>query len=366
MAENGKISAWQAMTLVISFLMGSAILIIPSAAAVSAKQDAWLAIMAATAAGLGIILLNVSLAQKYPGQTFIQYSQSILGRVPGKAAGILTIWFSLHLGSLVTRDFGVFINTTMLPQTPLAVINAMIIVITALTIIYGLEVLARVNELIFPLLLISILAGNLLLLPLMDHRLLLPVLENGLKPVLAGSLIVIGFPFAESYIFVMLLPFIKEQKKAGKALLLGILTGGALLVLVTLSTIMVLGVGNTAASWYPVLEAARFIDLFDIIQRLDAVVIINYMGFGFIKIAVCYFAFIMGLAHWLSLKDFKPLVLPGGVLMLALSILLHENYVELVAFASKIWPPYALTVALVIPLALLLVHSVRGALKKTN
>jgi VIT1/CCC1 family predicted Fe2+/Mn2+ transporter len=72
MLEQGKISPRQLMGLVLSFTLGSAILIIPTALTASAKQDAWLAMLLATIAGLGIITVYTALALKFPEQTFFQ------------------------------------------------------------------------------------------------------------------------------------------------------------------------------------------------------------------------------------------------------------------------------------------------------
>lgn len=72
MLNHGKISPRQVMWLMVSFLLGRAILIIPAAMAASTRQDAWLSIILATLAGLGIIAVYTALAIRFPGQNFIQ------------------------------------------------------------------------------------------------------------------------------------------------------------------------------------------------------------------------------------------------------------------------------------------------------
>lgn len=52
------------------------------------------------------------------------------------------------------------------------------------------------------------------------------------------------------------------------------------------------------------------------------------IGFGFMKITVCLYAFVLGLAQWLNLKDYKPIAMPAGLLMLALSTYVYENYTD--------------------------------------
>jgi spore germination protein KB len=360
MLERGKISPLQAMGLMVGFVLGSAILIIPSAIAVSAKQDAWLSMIVATLAGLGLIAVYTSLAMKFPGQTFVQYSETILGKFIGKIAGLILIWFALHLGSLVVRDSGELFNNTFLPNTPMVVVNGITVLLVALAVRQGLEVFTRVNDMVFPLVVFILFMLTMLAIPNTDIRRFMPVLENGVKPVIAGSLSAIGFPFAETIVFSMILPYINEPQKTKRTFILGGLAGGLLLTMVILRTIGVLGQVATARLWYSAIDGVRMINLFDFIQRVESVIIINWVFFIFIKITVCFYAFVLGLAQWLNLKDYKLLVLPAGVLMMALSILLHVNYLELASFAAKTWTPYTLFIAFIIPLVIFVVDKIRG------
>lgn len=150
MLERGKISPWQAMRLMISFVLGGAILLIPPDLAVTAKQDAWLSLLFAILAGLGIFLFYINLALKFPGKTIIQYSEIILGKFLGKIAGLFLIWFALHLGSLVVLDFGEFMNTTILHDTPMIVINGVIVLLAVFAVRQGLEVFTRINDVLLP------------------------------------------------------------------------------------------------------------------------------------------------------------------------------------------------------------------------
>ena len=358
MLEKGKISPNQIMWLLTSFTLGSAILLIPSSVTIYARQDAWLAMLLATLAGLGIIMLYTNLALKFPGQNFMQYSEVILGRNLGKIAGLIVIFVAMYLGSLVVRDFGSFIKATILPQTPMVVINAVIFLLVIMSVRSGLEVFARVNNIIAPCLIILLLFLTVLALPEMDVRKILPLVENGYKPVIRGAQIPIGFPFSETVLFAMIIPYVSGPGEVKKYLLAGGLVGGLLLTLVILRTLMVLGAEATSMLWYPVLEATRMINLFDFLQRIEALIIINWIGFGYAKITICFYAFVLGLAQWLNLRDYKPLVFPSGVLMLALSLIIFDNYVEAIAFIN-VWASGILFMVILF-LILYIVAVIRG------
>jgi len=359
MVEHGKISSNQVSWMIISFLLGSSILLIPSAVASSARQDAWLSLILTIAAGQAVIYNYATLSMMFPGRTFVQYSREILGKYPGMLAGLTITWFSLHLGSLVVRNFGDLLSATVLPHTPMVVTDSIIIILVIMGTRMGVEVLARVNKLIIPFIVLLILLILVLGIPEMEFKRLLPVMESGIKPVIKGSLVVIGFPYAETVLFTMIIPFLNTPGKARKALVTGGLAGGALLFFIVIWTLLVLGPASTARFWFPVLEAVRVIDIFNIIQRIESIIIIAWIFLGFLKISVCFYSFVLGLAQLFNLKDYRPLVLPAGVLMLALSQLVYENYVEEAYFASKIWFPYAMVPGLILPLTMLAVAVIR-------
>jgi len=62
-------------------------------------------IVLATVTGIGIALLYTALGLRFPRQTLVQYSQLILGKIPGKTVELLFIWFALHLGALANIFF---------------------------------------------------------------------------------------------------------------------------------------------------------------------------------------------------------------------------------------------------------------------
>jgi len=217
--KDGKISGSQELLLMLNFLLASAFIIIPSAVVNGAKQDGWMAIILATVTGIGIAMLYTTLGLRFPRQTLVQYAQLILGKIPGKTVGLLFMWFALHLGALVLRNFGDFMVVTLMPETPRIVFHMLIMFVIALALYGGLEVLCRFNQVLTPIVVISIIFIIILTFTIKDFDLknLLPVLEDGFIPVLKTSLIPITFPFGETVLFTMILPYINKPEEAKKA-----------------------------------------------------------------------------------------------------------------------------------------------------
>ena len=84
-----KIGQFQFFVLVALYVSGGAMLIIPAIAASEAGQDAWISILLSLLAGLALIPLYAKLNAKFPGQTIVQYSDHILGKIAGKTVSVI-------------------------------------------------------------------------------------------------------------------------------------------------------------------------------------------------------------------------------------------------------------------------------------
>ena len=291
----------------LNFLLASAFIIIPSVIIAEAKQDGWMVIVLATVTGIGIALLYTALGLRFPRQTLVQYAQLILGKIPGKTVGLLFMWFALHLGALVLRNFGDFMVITLMPETPRILFHVSIMLIVALALYGGIEVLCRFNGFVTPIFVISIVLLILLTVTIKDFDLnnLLPFLENGFIPVLKSSLIPISFPFGETVLFTMILPYINKPEEAKKNHVVAMIGAGILLTLITMAVLSVYGAG--AANYlYSTYTLSRNISIAAIIERIEVIPVSVWILSGLIKIAVCLYAFVTGSAQILNLKDYRP------------------------------------------------------------
>lgn len=115
--QDEIISCRQFTLLVCSFIIGTAILLVPGQVIATSRQDAWLATLLSFFPDLLLIVLLVTLQKQYPGRSLVTICADVLG-IWGLPAAALLVWFALHLGALVLRNIGDFINTVMLFQTP--------------------------------------------------------------------------------------------------------------------------------------------------------------------------------------------------------------------------------------------------------
>lgn len=359
MLDEGKINARQAGFLMFSFLMGSAILLVPGIVTSFAQQNGWLSVLIAALLGVGFVLVHTTLGLLFPQQSIIQYSETLLGKWIGKTVGILYIWFFFHLGTLVTRNISDFVITLVLPRTPLVVVSGSLLGVIAYAIRGGIETLGRVNELMLPVR--ETVVFLVILLSLIDMKLdnLTPFMGDGIIPVLKGSIPVASFPFGEIVLFTMLLPNISNIRKVKTTYTITVILGGIVIATSVLTSILALSPSIIARTNFPLQSLISSIELADFFTNLDALGMLLWVSSVFVKAAVCYYCTAIGIAQWFRLTDYKSIVTPVGILMLIFSMTVFKNYIQEAAFASMIWPFYSIPFVILFPLLMLLVAKIR-------
>jgi spore germination protein KB len=335
-----KINSFQLFALVFLFEMGSAILV---GLAAKASQDAWIAILLGMAGGLLLFLIYHRLFTYYPDLPLTGYAQKITGKWVGRIIGLLYISYFIYLAARVLRDFGELLTSTIYTRTPQFVTTSLMMLAIMYAIYKGIEVLVRVGELLFFLVYLMAIAGGLLIVfsGLIHLDNLKPVLENGIMSVLKTALTqTINFPFGEMIVFTMILPSLNEPKKAKKICLLAIVLSGINITITSIINISTLGVDLFLRSPFPLLSVIQKIQLLNFIERLDVLFMLYLTIGGFMKIAVFYYAAVVGTVDLFKLSDPSKIIFPIGLLILFASGAIASNYSEDIKEGLEIVPIY--------------------------
>lgn len=363
MIEKGRIGVHQFTILTILFTIGSAILIAPSGLAYEAGNDAWIAAIFGLLGGLLLVMMYLSLSRRMPQQTLAASCEELMGKWLGRAVSLLYFCFFFILAALVLRNLGDFISTQVLVDTPLQFTHIFFLAIVILGIRNGLETFTRTSEIFLPWVLAFFFLMFVLLPSQMRIGNITPVLGYGLKPVVRATVPLIGTPYLELVLFLTILPFVSQTKKLGKAFLAGVSIGGSLIVLVSLSSILVLGDDLTAVQMYPSFSLARRIAIGNFMERLEVVMAGIWFITIYFKLTLCLYAAATTLGEIFRMSEVRQLYLPLGMILVVLSVVAYPDVVYFIQFASKIWVFYSMTFGFLIPLILLLLAMFR---KRTN
>ena len=353
--ERGKISGSELVYLLVSYLIGSSIIITPGR---SAQQDAWITILIGAAGGGALALIFTTLARRFPGKTIVEILDTVFGPYIGKAVAASFIWYSFHLGSLVIRNFTDFFTTVVMPETPDLVFATLLVLVSAFAVGNGLEVIARCSLVLLPLTIGLILITFLLQLDQLDFKNFLPILETPWSQLLKSVHAVSVFPFGEAVIFSMVLPFLNQPQAGRGKTLLGILLAALFIDLMALRSIGALGATRGMAT-YPSLEAVKLINVPFLNIRLEIIVVVNFLTMGFLKIALLHYSTVLGLGQIFKFHSMRPLIVPVGIWLALISLINYSSAIENFEFVELAYPIYALPFQLVIPLVTLIVALIR-------
>lgn len=362
MQKHDQISGRQFTALVFHFTIGSSILITPYGLADAAKQNAWLAALVGAMIGLCLVCLYNTLGGMHPQLNLAEYSEHILGKWLGKAAALMFFSFALLLAALVLRNLGDFITTEMMPETPIGAIHALMLLVVVMAIRSDLESLGRAAEIFFFLVTGIFILVVTLIVPHASLENMKPILGEGIKPIIRGSLSFIGTPFLELILFMMLFPYVNRPGTAKKSFLIGTALAGFWLSLATLMSVLGLSAVITQLMVYPTYYVVKKINVADFIQRVEAGLAVLWFVSIFFKLSICFYAANRILANILNLKRYRPLAVPLAMLVYLLSLIVFPNIAYFREFATKIGPFYTATFGLLLPLILLVV----GLIRKQN
>ena len=357
--EQGKIGTKQAIMLMMSTVLPTAILSVPAITIKIARQDAWLSLLIATLVGLAISLMAVSLGLRFPDKTIFVYPEKILGRVAGKIVTGLNLWMYVIFCSAIVREYGFFLATSIMPETPIIVFSILLISVAAYAVRNGLEVLSRFNQLFIPVTGMLVIA---FLLTTKDMKLtrLLPLFDTDLSSVLKGAFSPTTW-LGEIVTITVFIPYLNKPKEAYRVAVIATLLNGFFLTASTMGALLIFGPDLTGNWVYPTFNVLRVVSVSQIVIRMESIVLILWLLGGIVKIGVFYYAAVLGSAQWLGLRDYKPLVAPLGLIIAAQSYIFFGNStVDLRHSFTYAWNMNTLILFDVgIPLVLLIVALVR-------
>ncbi|MDF2963588.1 MAG: spore gernimation protein [Paenibacillus sp.] len=356
MLEKGKISAFQMGVILYPAVLGTGFLALPTLTAQYAKNDLWLTGILASFIGFIAVYMATQLHKLYPNMSVIQYSEHILGKIPGKLVGFIFFIVNLHMSGIITRQYAEFVTGSFLFKTPILLVISFMILLCAFAVRGGMEVLARCAVIFTPMFTLPMFI-LLLLIPDLDIKYIFPVLSHGMIPVLKGTLTPQAW-VAEFFLMSFFLPFLSNPEKGREwgfiSLSMVILT----LTYVSLLTLFLLG-PDTGNKVYPILIAFRYISFGNIFENMEVLLLAMWVVGNFIKIAVFFYVTALSLGQWLNLSDYRPVVFPIGIQIVALTLWDIPDFTRLAEHLKYVGPYFIPSVYTCIPLVLLIAAVLR-------
>lgn len=304
--NKAKISDYSFMITASGFVFGSAPLLISSGIAAIAGRDAWISSLVATAAGLLVVWTNTYLGGLYPDKTLVEVIILLLGKWLGTIISLFFTFAAIITTSQVIWYVGDFITTTYMPEASAFPINTLFAAAVVIALLYGIEAMCRACEIFFIFLFPLYLLSMAMLAPNIEVNNLVPVLENGIIPVLKGMIPLMGFTILPIIFLNMVYPInLVDVKKGKKAMFNGYLLGMLTAFVGAFMCILVLGASITANLRFPLFVLTQEIDVGVIFTRLEAMILVVWLTTNFISAFFYFYAGVFGFPRYLSLRIIK-------------------------------------------------------------
>ncbi|PWW08413.1 spore germination protein KB [Paenibacillus cellulosilyticus] len=359
--ERGQVSAAQVAVLSFTAVTATSLLTAPTVVSSVVKQDVWLSPLLALPIGFLIVWLIVKLNQIYPDQTLVQYSMKLLGRPLGIAVNLIYLFFIIHTTAYVLRQFTDFMKLTFLFTTPAFVVASSMILVCALIVRSGVEIVVRFPMLLLPVVLSLILMVYMPSIKDINLHNFEPVLSEGLVAPLKGAFRLMSwvpvFTFMNFY-----LPFVSNKRHV-LWWAFGSVTIFTAIVFTTFVMVYAIIGAATPIYVYPFMVLARFISLTEFFEHLESLVMMVWVIVIIVRISFGLYSASLGLAQCLGFPSYRPLVLPISMIMVLLSYWSVSN-VEFVFSPEFII--YYLIFGIGLPALLLTLSTIRQRFSKPH
>ncbi|MBN2984177.1 MULTISPECIES: GerAB/ArcD/ProY family transporter [Cohnella] len=288
-----KINGYQFFFIIFVSITSLTFFSVPSQLADKVGQDLWLSMAIGTLIDVYVAFLLYRLGMKYPGESMIEYTVSILGPI-GKTVGLLFILFFTGVSITAIWIYSEFLSNTLLPNTPLVVFSLTLTLCSGWAAFKGIETIARISQLIG----FVILASSLVLfassIPLLQLKNLLPQFEYGAGPALRGA-VYPGSWFGICIMMGMLMPHLNKPEKTFKMKVRAVVLGAVVMTLYLLYSISVMGPDMATRVENPIYIFTRLTH-FIIFERIEVLTLLIFVSGSFITFSTLYYSIAEGCA----------------------------------------------------------------------
>ncbi|AOT70735.1 GerAB/ArcD/ProY family transporter [Geosporobacter ferrireducens] len=310
------ISFRQLFLLTLAQLGGAAIIYLPGVA--EAGRDVWISNIVASIVGYIVVYSHYLPLSLCPNCSMTETLNKYWGRFLGGFVNLYYFFFFFILCCLIISDVFYFGKITM-PETPGYIFIIFFLIPAVYAIKLGLETIARLLEFLLPLLIVIYCTLFLLVMPKLDFGNLMPVLSEGMKPVLAGAIPNMNFPYAQILPVAFFYRYTRSESRGSrkflKSIFAAIFMATVLLSLRSMASVAAFDEATLITLTYPPFSTIRLIEIGDILERLDALLLAVFYGTTFIKFILTYYVICEIISDYFQTGRPKDFSIPVAVMI---------------------------------------------------
>lgn len=357
-SNNDRISPYQLAMIVIMTIIGVGVFHIVHVVAKYGGNDGWMIIAAMGAVHILLAFIMIRLNCRFPGKTFPEYIQEIIGVFPGKLLVlIISVYILLNLAYEV-REFSEVAKMFLLPRTPTEIIIFALILVCAYVVRGGVESVARMVEITFPILFIPFFLVLIPGLPNLDLTNLLPMGSDiGTKLTRLVPHAPHAFRGIEYILFYI--GFVEKPQRAYKPVAWGLIFVTGFYTLISIIGLSAFGAKAAAKLVWPLATYIRNINIPGLfLERLDGIVLSLWVITVFTTVITGFLIVTYSLSKVLNTDEHKQYALPLMIIIYYLA-LQPSGLAQLYKWGDWIFKYVGSIFIYAIPLVVLLIAALR-------
>ncbi|WP_336790460.1 GerAB/ArcD/ProY family transporter [Paenibacillus sp. MMO-177] len=358
LAPDDKITSSQAALVLNNSMLGAGILTLPRSVSETVKTpDSWISVLMGGLIIMLVVTLMVKLSLRFPGKTVYQYTQILAGRYPGILWCLLLILYYIVIAGFEIRAMSEVTMFYLLEGTPIWAIIIPFIWLGAYLVRGGINAIARVGQVVFPISLFILIVSYVLSLRLFHIDNLRPVLGDGIFPVIKGlkSTILV---YSGCEVVMTLVAKLEHPKQALKAMLTGIAIPAGIYFITIIMVIGGLSVDSAVTSTWPTIDLIRSFEITGFLfERFEFPLMVIWLMQMFCNYSSFFYNSSLGLSQLFNLP-YKPVIF-ALVPVIFLAAMVPKNINELFRLGDDIGY-FSVLLFILFPVSLTLIALIRS------
>ncbi len=320
-----KISSYQAVLLIVVYRAIIAFTYLPVISAPPANQDIWIVLLLSIPYTIILCLPILYLSNKFDDLTIIQYTEKILGKFIGKIVALYYTGYILLFGIILVAILVEILDSTMFSETPTWVTASIMLITCIYTAYKGLEPIARGAEIFVPFIFGVIFLFIILGYKTYDFSVLLPIFRDSTFKEINMGAIDRGIKFSDIIILAMITPHLERKEDLNKIFIKSVIYSMITIIFVAIATQAALGIDYAKHTNFPFFTFTRLINLFDVIQRVEALFVIAWITGNIGKTSGYLYFTAAAFSQTIEKENNQFYIIPIAIIIWIVTILIKDR-----------------------------------------
>lgn len=340
------------MNALIYFIMRAGFIGIAANAVIDiAHVDSYLSPIIGTLIGIIFVNLYIKIAEINPDKNINENLIDLFGEKIGKIIIIFITIFVFSLNIILYYDIVNFITSEYLYFTPKSAIAIVLAIPFIYLLSHDIKVICRAAVILFFISLALYILSISGLVNQINFDNLLPFLENGINPVIKGTLIYTAYITLPIFLLTIIPKnSIKNANQYKRKINRYYLLLSLILIISETVLISVLGIDLAQLYQYPDYHLLRRINLGGFIQRIESLLAVQWIICIFVMVVFCGYYIVNSLSFVLKIKNNKALNIIIPILVMYLSMTIFKNNTIATKVEIIYYPYFLYFFLLLIPL----------------